>query len=193
MQPSWSRIVIVAAAAAVAATATAYTARASADRARAGAQVVDKTYSCRVWRQHPFFFGMQVRLPATASGGAQPGLASVTTANDHAYQVVFKDVKNSLKVDKPVCRPSSRRVALKQAGLALFQTVTPHFVGHISGNCPTRVNRVLVHFRVTMTNGIPERALLAVRKGDARGRPLAFFKWRPDKITGYLAKSCTTY
>src|SRR4051794_24858912 len=129
MQPSWSRIVIVAAAAGVAATTTAYTARASAIQARAGAQVVDKTYSCRVWRQHPFYFGTQVRLPPTASGGAQPGLASVTTANDHAFQVVFKDVKNSLKVDSSVCRPSSRRVALRPAGLALFQTVTPHFMG----------------------------------------------------------------
>ena len=51
--------VIVAAAAAVAATATAYTARASTTQAPAGEQVVDKTYSCRVWarRQHPFYFG----------------------------------------------------------------------------------------------------------------------------------------
>jgi hypothetical protein len=193
VQPSWSRVSIVAAAAAVAAAATAYSAPASATRARAGAQVVDKTYSCHVWRQHPFFFGAQVRLPPGSSGGAQPGLASVTTANDHAYQVVFKDEKNSLKVDKPLCRPSSRRVALKPAGLALFQTVTTHFVGHMSGKCPTRVKRVLVHFRVTMTNGTPERALLAVRKADAKARPLAFFKWSPTKITGYLANSCTTY
>jgi hypothetical protein len=192
VQPSWGRIVIVAAAA-VAATATAYTERASATQAPTGAQVVDKTYSCRVWRQHPFYFGTQVRLPATASGGAQPGLASVTTAKDHAFQVVFKDVKNSLKVDRSVCRPSSRRVALKPAGLALFQTVTTHFMGHLNGNCPTRVQRVLVHFRITMTGGTPERALFAVRKGDAKGRPLAFFKWSPDRITGYLAKSCTTY
>ena len=119
--------------------------------------------------------------------------ASVTTANDHAFQVVFKDVKNSLKVDQPVCRPSSRQVVLKPAGLALFQTVTTHFMGHLNGNCPTRVQRVLVHFRITMTAGTPQRALFAVRKGDAKGRPLAFFKWSPDKITGYLAKSCTTY
>jgi hypothetical protein len=28
---------------------------------------------------------------------------------------------------------------------------------------------------------------------DAKAKPLAFFKWSPDKITGYLAKSCTTY
>jgi hypothetical protein len=193
MQPSWSRIAIVAATAAVAATATAYTSPASATRSRASAQVVDKTYSCRVWRQHPFYFGTQVRLPATASGGAQPGLASVTTAHNHAFQVVFKDVKNSLKVDRSVCSPSTRRVALKPGGLALYQTVTPHFVGHLNGNCPTRVKRVLVHFRVTMTNGTPERALFAVRKDAKGGKPLAFFKWSPDKISGYLAKSCTAY
>jgi hypothetical protein len=193
MQPSWRRIVIIAAAAAVAATASAYTASASATQARASAQVVDKTYSCRVWRQHPFYFGTQVRLPATASGGAQPGLASVTTAHNHAFQVVFKDVKNSLKVDRLVCSPSTRRVALKPGGLALYQTVTPHFVGHLNGNCPTHVKRVLVHFRVTMTNGTPERALFAVRKGDAKAKPLAFFKWSPDKISGYLAKNCTAY
>jgi hypothetical protein len=193
MQPSWARIVIVAAAAAVAAAATAYTAVASTTEARAGAQVVDKTYSCSVWRKHPFYFGTQVRLPATASGGAQPGLASVTTAHDHAFQVVFKDVKDSLRVDKSVCRSSSRRVPLKPSGLALYQTVTPHFAAHINGNCPTRVKRVLVHFRVTMTSGTPQRALFAVRKDDATGRPLAFFTWSPDKITGYLAKSCTAY
>jgi hypothetical protein len=125
------------------------------------------------------------------------GSAARARERDHGerppFQVVFKDVKNSLKVDKSVCRPSSRRVALKPDGLALFQTVTTHFVGHLNGNCPTRVERVLVHFRITMTGGTPERALFVVRKGDARARPLAFFKWSPDKITGYLAKSCTTY
>ena len=131
--------------------------------------------------------------PSHGLRGTEPGLASVTTANDHAYQVVFKDVKNSLKVNKSVCRPSSRRVALKPAGLTLSQTVTTHFIGHLNGKCPTRVKRVLVHFRITMNGGTPQQALFAVRKGDARGRPLAFFKWSPDEIAGYLAKSCTTF
>ena len=117
----------------------------------------------------------------------------MTTAHNHAYQIVFKDVKNSLKVDKLICRPSSRRVALKPAGLAPYQTVTPHFMGYLNGYCPTHVKRVLVHFRVTITADTPERALFAVRKDSARARPLAFFKWSPAKITGYLAKSCTTY
>jgi hypothetical protein len=40
---------------------------------------------------------------------------------------------------------------------------------------------------------VAERALFAVRKDGAKGRPLAFFKWSPDRITAYLAKSCTAY
>jgi len=120
-------------------------------------------------------------------------MASVTTAADHAFQVVFKDVKNSLRVDKSVCRPSSRRVALKPSGLAKDQTVTPSYAGHSSGKCPTHAKRVLVHFRIAMTGGAPERALLAVRQDRAKGRPLAFFNWSPRKVTDYLAKSCTTF
>jgi hypothetical protein len=193
MRSFWRRIVIVAAGAAVAATATAYTAAASATRARTDAHVVDKTYSCRLWHQHPFFFDTQVRLPPSASGGAQPGYTTVTTARDHAYQLIFKDLKNSLKVDRSACRPSARGVALKPAGLALFQTATTQAFGHITGKCPTHVKRVLVHFRIAMTEGTPERALFAIRKDTAGGRPLAFFKWSPTKITGYLANNCTTF
>jgi hypothetical protein len=186
MQPSWSRIVIVAAAVAVVATASAYA-------APAGARVVDKTYSCRTWHQHPVYFGTQVRLPPGGQVAAQPAQASVTTARNHAFQVVFKDVKNSLRVDKSVCRPSSRRVPLKPAGLALDQTVTRNVTGYINGYCPTHATRVLVHFWITMTAGTPQQALLAVRKDDAKHRPLAFFKWTPRRVTGYLAGSCTTY
>ena len=152
MQPTWGRIVFVAAAVAVVVSASAYAALASSTRAYAGAaRVVDKTYSCRTWRQHPFFFGMQVRLPPGGQDPGGPAMASVTTANDHAYQVVFKDVENSLKVDGPVCRPSSRRAAFKPSGLTLGQTVTTAFIAHTSGKCPTHVKRVLVHFRITMT------------------------------------------
>jgi uncharacterized membrane protein len=192
MQSAWSRVVI-AAAVALAVTASAYAAPRSTARAHVGAQVVDKTYSCRARGQNPFFFGTQVRLPATQYQKAQPAMATVITARDSAFQVVFKDVKNSLKVDTPVCRPSSRRVALKPAGLSLYQTVTPRLFGHLNGKCPTHVPRVLVHIRVSMTDGAPSRALFAVRKDDAKARPLAFFKWAPTKISGYLAGSCTVF
>ncbi len=191
-QPSWGRISIVAGAAAAAA-AGAFAAPAGATRAHAGTQVVDRTYSCRSAPHPDFIFGAQVRLPPGGQVAAGPAMATVTTANDHAFQVVFKDVKNSLRVDKSVCRPSSRRVALKPAGLALDQTITRNAGGQMSGKCPTHAKRVLVHFRVSLTAGTPKQALLAVRKDSAKGHQLAFFKWSPRKISDYLAESCTTY
>lgn len=191
LQPSWGRIVSVAVAFTVAATASAFAAPASATQAQA-TRVVDRTYSCHVWRRQPFIFGTQVRVPPGGQIAAQPAMASVTTAADHAYQVVFKDVKDSLRVDAAQCRPSSRRVALKPSGLRLYQTVTPQFEALLNGRCPTHVGRVLVRFRVSLTNGTPQRASFAVSKKGAK-RPLVFFKWSPKKISGYLAKSCTTF
>ena len=192
MKQSRGRIVIVAALLAIVATAIAYAAPAGATRTHVAAKVVDKTYSCHVWRRHPFIFGTQVRVPPGGQIAAQPAMASVTTAADHAYQVVFKDMKDSLRVDGAQCRPSSHRVPLKPSGLSLYQTVTPQFEAFINGRCPTHSTRVLVHFHVALTNGTPQRASFAVAKEGAK-RPLVFFKWSPKKISGYLAKSCTTF
>ena len=193
MQPAWSRISIVAGVAAVAAAVSAFAAPAGATRAHAGAQVVDKIYSCLTKPRRLFFVGAQVRLPPGGQVPAGPAMATVTTADDHRFQVVFKDVKNSLKVDRSICRPSSHRLPLKPAGLSLDQTVSRDFVGHITGKCPVRTKRVLVHFRVSTTGGTPTRSLFAVRKDSAKGKPRAFFKWSPRKISDYLAESCTTY
>jgi hypothetical protein len=184
-QPCRGRTFIVAGAVAAAAAGSAFAAPAS--------HVVDKTYSCRSFPHQVFFVGAQVRLPPGGQVQAGPAMATVTTAADHAFQMVFKDVKKSLKVDKAICRPSSRRVALRPGRLPLNQTVTPDFMGHITGKCPTHTKRVLIHFRVSLAGGVPQRALFAVRKDTAKGRSLAFFKWAPRKISGYLAKSCTTY
>ena len=49
--------------------------------------------------------------------------------------------------------------------------MTPQFMGLINGKCPTHAGHVLVRFRVAMTNGTPVRALFAVRKDGAKGRP----------------------
>ena len=193
MQPSRIRIVVAATTIAVVAAASAHAAPASSGGARAGVRVVDKTYSCRTWHQHPFYFGTQVRLPPGGQVPAQPAMASVTTTRGNVFQIVFKDVKSSLKVDKSVCSPSSRKVPLKPSGLALDQTVTRNVSAHVNGHCPTRAKRVLVHFRIELSAGAPARALLAVRRDDAKHRPLAFFKWSPRKVTDYLVDGCTTY
>ena len=193
MQSSWRRILIATAAVAAAVGASAYAAPASVTMVHAGGQVVDRTYSCRNAPHRVFFFGTQVRLPPGGQVAAGPAMASVTTAANHAFQVVFKDVKNSLRVDRSVCRPSLRRVALKPSGLARDQTVTPSYAGHSSGKCPTHTKRLLVRFRIAMSRGTPERAVLAVRQDRAKGRPLAFLNWSPRKITDYVAESCTTF
>lgn len=199
MQPAWGRIVIATAGVAVFATASAYAAPASA-RVRAGSQVVDKTYSCRVARNHGVVVTASVRY-STGGSGARPAVATVTTvrkvvtrngAQQTLTQLGFEDVKNSLRVDKAVCNPSSRRVALKPTGLSLDQTVTPKFSQFVNITCPARANRVLVRVRISLTNGKPQQALLAVRRDDSKRRPVAFLKWAPRKITDYLADSCST-
>lgn len=194
MQPAWGRIVIVAAAVAVVATASAYAAPATSTRARAGSQVVDKTYSCRAAAKHPVLIAAAVR-----SARNRPAVAAVTTVRkvvtrngqrQTVTQLGFEDAKNSLRVDKSVCKPSSRRVALKPGGLSLDETVTPSFAANLSVGCPARADRVLVRMRIALTGGKPQRALLAIRRDDAKRRPVAFLNWSPRKITDYLAGDC---
>jgi hypothetical protein len=198
MRPARGRIVVVTAAVAVLATATAYGATATSTRARVGSQVVDKTYACRVARKHPVLLAAAVRF-ATDGNKPRPAVASVTTvrkvisrngAQQVLSQVGFEDVRNSLKVDKSVCKPSSRRIALKPAGLSLDETVTPTFNSYFSVGCPARANRVLVRMRIALTDGKPQRALLVVRQEGAKRRSIAFLNWSPLKITDYLAGDC---
>src|SRR5262249_51795804 len=103
----------------------------------------------------------------------------------------FQAVKNSLRVDQAICRRSSRKVALKPAGLPAFETVTPTFVGDIQARCAT-TKRVLVRFRITMKSHTPQRALIAVRDDGATLRKLAFFNWKPRRIASWLAKGCVS-
>jgi hypothetical protein len=198
MRSAWGRTVIVTAAVAVFATATAYAAHASSTRARVGSQVVDKTYSCRAARKHPVLVAAAVRY-ATAGSRPRPAVAAVTTVRkvvtrygvkQTATQVGFEDVKNSLRVDTSVCRLSSRRVVLKPSGLSLDETVTPRFAANLSVGCPAHADRVLIRVRIALTDGRPQRALLSVRRDDAKRRPVAFLNWDPRKITDYLADDC---
>ena len=49
---------------------------------------------------------------------------------------------------------------------------------------------MLVRLKVTMQNGKPETALLAIRNDSERSKPVAFYRWSPSKIVGYLGNSC---
>jgi hypothetical protein len=94
------------------------------------------------------------------------------------------------RIDKSLCRPSSRRVALKPAGLPLYETVTQHHLGRIDARCAA-AKRVLVRFRITLTGGKPEKALFGIRNDATESRPIEFVKWSPSKVTGYLGNGCT--
>jgi hypothetical protein len=162
-------------------------------------RVLDRTYTCRVRPQHYVDVNTNVFSPSSATGGYPvPAELWLDTVDKTAEvgglravvpQVRFQSTKNSLSVDQALCRRSSHRIALRPAGLPLYQTVTPRFLGKIETRCAV-VKRVLVHFRITMIGGRPARALFVVGNDAAKTRPLEFIKWMPRKIRGYLGSSC---
>jgi hypothetical protein len=49
---------------------------------------------------------------------------------------------------------------------------------------------VLVHLKITMQNAKPEKALVALRNDSENSKPVAFYRWSPSKIVGYLGDTC---
>jgi len=161
-------------------------------------RVVNRTYSCKVRPAHYIDLESSVTLPPE-NGQPRPGQVRVTTVKKgiqrngitfYVPQVFFEEKKDSLDVDRSACRRSSRRVPLKSAGLPTpGETATPSHMGSVNGRCST-AKRVLVHLNLTMTNGKPEQALFAIRNDKAKSKPVAFYRWSPSKIVGYLGNSC---
>jgi len=160
--------------------------------------VVDRTYSCKVRPQRYIDLNTSVTLPPT-QGNPRPATLNLFTVektfNSNGFtfnlpQVIFRATKNSLKIDRPTCRASSRKVALKPSGLPSHaQTVTPQYLGSLDERCGT-AKRVLVHLRITLSGGVPTTALMAVRNDTRTRRPVEFVNWRPRKIKGWFGKSC---
>jgi hypothetical protein len=161
-------------------------------------RVVDRTYSCKVRPARYIDLETSVTLPPE-NGQPRPGQVRVTTVRKgierngmtfYVPQVFFEEKKDSLDVDGSACRRSSRRVPLKTTGLPTpGETATPTHTGSVNGRCST-TKRVLVHLKLTMQNGKPEKALLAVHNDNEKSKPIAFYRWSPSKIVGYLGKSC---
>ncbi|MGZ4372588.1 MAG: hypothetical protein ACXVRQ_10375 [Gaiellaceae bacterium] len=190
--------VVSVSAAAVVAAAITYAAPA-APRSPGESHILDSTYSCRVRAQHYVDFDLSITVkpqpdqvePAQARIDTVPKTITLGGTEFNVPQILFQSVKNSLKVDQTNCRRSSRKVAVKPAGLPAFETVTPRYLGEIQARCAT-VKRVLVRFRIQMKNHTPQQALIAVRNDDAKMKKLAFFNWKPHKISSHLAKSCVS-
>jgi hypothetical protein len=161
-------------------------------------RVVDRTYSCKVRPARYIDVESSVTLPAE-NGQPRPGQVRVTTVKKgiqrngitfYVPQVFFEEQKDSLDVDRSACRRSSRRVPLKTTGLPTpGETATPTHAGSVSGRCST-TKRVFVHLKITMQNGKPENALVALRNDSDKSKPVAFYRWSPSKIVAYLGKTC---
>ena len=179
-------------------TAIAVTAAVSAHAAPTS--VVDRTYTCKVRPQHYIDLNTSVTLPPKQNVQRPANLNLFTvkkTFKQNGYdfnlpQVFFEASKGTNpKIDKPTCRPSSRRAALKPSGLRLADTVTPQYLGFFDERCVT-AKRVLVHLRITVSGGVPVSAVVAVRNENEHRRAVEFLDWKPRKIKGYFGKSCVS-
>jgi hypothetical protein len=163
--------------------------------------VVDRTYSCKVRPQRYIDLNASVTLPPRQNVHRPANLNLFTvkkTFKQNGYdfnlpQVFFQAAKGTNpKIDKPTCRPSSRKVALKPSGLPSHaETVTAQYLGFFDQRCVT-AKRVLVHVRLTLSGGVPVAALVAVRNDSETRRPVEFLNWKPRKIKGYFGKGCVS-
>lgn len=174
---------------------------AAPSRAAAGAATIDKTYSCKVSRQHNVDLYASVNIPPSGNQPAAPGFLVLTTGvrtrQQNGVQITVSQLslnskKNSLRIDTKSCRRVQRKVPLKPKGLPGPPTkVTPTLFGHDSEHCGATA-RVLFRLRVTTTNHTPTYALLAVRDDTAKSRPIGFFKWSPTQASVYPGKTCVS-
>ena len=162
------------------------------------ASTFDKTFSCRVRRQHFVNLTGSANLPST-NGQRQPGGLYLTTVQKMREQngalvtltqVSLSARKNSLRIDMSTCNRVKRQIPLKPKGLPGPPiTLTPHHQGFDNERCGATA-RVLVRLQFKTTNGVPSHALFAVRNDSARSRPIAFYNWSPDKVSVYTANNC---
>jgi hypothetical protein len=169
-------------------------------RETSSASTLDKTFSCRVRRQHFVDLSASATIPPANGQQQAPGGLYMTTVKKTRTQsgvvitltqVSLSARKNSLRIDTSVCSRVKHQIPLKPKGLSGPVTVTPHHQGFDNEQCGTAA-RVLVRLRLTSTAGTPTHALLAVRNDNAKKRPIAFYNWSPDKVNVYTANSCTS-
>jgi hypothetical protein len=169
--------------------------------------VVDRTISCRV---APTQYGVYVAAWVTIHRAADqnnpaylfPANVGVTTWQRNAKpndprspligQLAFNSAKKGVFVDRVRCRSSKRRVPLGPARLPSNGTNTESFKGGIQQVCRGAA-RILVHYRVTETGGVPQKAQVAVRDDNRRLTPLAYLDWTPKRVTTFTPISCSTY
>jgi hypothetical protein len=204
----WRLTAIAAAAVAISVVAAASVLGAQTLRSSATGKttVVDRTIACRVAPTHAVYVSGSVDIHASADHNNParfyPGVASVTTWPRYATpndprsailgQFTLNGSEKGITVDPLRCRTSRNSVALLPAGLPSNGTDTASFLGGIQRVCDG-AGRVLVHYRVTEVDGVPQQAHVAVRDDNRRAKPLAYIDWTTKRVTTYTPAACLPY
>jgi hypothetical protein len=168
--------------------------------------VVDRTISCQVAPTHAVYVAASVDIHASPDHNNParffPALVGVTTWPRYATpndprsailgQLALNGSEKGITVDPLRCRTSRNSVALLPAGLPSNGTDTASFLGGVQRVCDG-AGRVLVHYRVTEVDGVPQQAHVAVRDDDRRAKPLAYIDWTTKRVTTYTPAACLPY
>ena len=195
--------IALAAIAFTAASAAAVIAARSTSDVRAGAaKTVDRTLVCgmktdlgnglRVFARidEP---GAPADLAATTAGGLQLGGIGVFAVASRHWWVQLPNGKRVLLkagygFDDTVCQPASR-IALAASGLPRLGLFSHATTDNLSLFCPEASAPMFVRMRVTVKDGVPISAQMAIRAGVHR-HPLAYVDWAPGRFTAYGSSGC---
>ena len=200
----WRRTSIALAVVAVSAVAAA-TALAATLTSSQRASVIDETLSCAttLQGQRPLIWvqaHVKTRQIPVAGFDVEttPGGNSVVAGAPNAVtqQLAVAAAKDGFGVDDVTCAPSHRRVQLAAAGLPASTTITTTFIGSFWESCAiadrARADRALLHVHVTLADGVPTRAQLAVRN-EATNKPIAYVVWTPTRVSSFFAQACKVF
>lgn len=172
--------------------------KAPASRSAVEAEVtstLDRTYSCLAKSRAGVPL---VIISAYVSSARGPGYFGMyTTAdtspgdNDVTY-LEFTADRRGFRVDPSGCRRSTRVVPLSARGIPSNGVLTSDFVGGFDADCKATTGRVDVRVRLTLSDGKPSKALVAVRNQGLRRTPLAFISWTGKREATFLSARCAS-
>jgi hypothetical protein len=196
----WRRTSIALAAVTIAAIAAA-SAFAAGLGTDARASVIDRTLSCAtsLQAQRPVMWvqaNVKTKRNPVASLDVITLPATTWVVTGQKQQMSIGAAKDGFGIDDGSCTASKQRVPLVPSGLPASTTVTSTFLGSFWETCRTadhnRADRTLLHVHVTLKNGIPATAQLAIRN-EATGKPVGYVEWTPKRVASWFGPACNAY
>jgi hypothetical protein len=200
----WRAAAIALAALAVAAVSAAavVAARTDAGAGATGLKIVDRTLVCGL--KTDLGSGLRVfarldepKVPAgvgvTPAGGVRlSGIGVFAVASRQWPEVLpngkIGQMKGGYGFDATVCQPTGP-IPLAASGLPRVGVFTHATTDFVRLFCPYASAPMFVRMRVTVRDGVPKAAQLAVRVG-AHRRPVAFIDWTTKRFTAYGSNGC---